>query len=555
MPKVERWVLSVIVLGGCFVPPEQSTLVGPEGGTVRAHGVELSFPPGAVSQSTRVTIERVSVPPPAGFLRTGDSFLLGPEGTQFERAVQVSLPLYDPLGLPPDRSIEMATAARSADRFEVLPAFRNGSHVVASVSHFSVFIPVTEDGHDGGADGGTDAGTDGGVADALDGGGAGPDAGMQSGADAGVDAGATAGPMDAGEAIAALDAFCRQLPAAYCEYFIRCGRYDSLATCEPLWKEADRFAQCGRAEKAAIKDGRAAFDASKLQRCLDGLQQTFACSQLTWHITPPDCDGFALGLVPNGAACWSDFECQNSEQNYCVRPACPRTCAPRTPVGGIGEPYSCVRGAYLYGSECRAFVPIGGSCAPVAPSYTPQTCVPDAYCDSNTNICVTEVTVGGSCGLDLCSDELHCIGTHGNRTCQTFGSLGQPCANSDWQVPHCKTGLRCDALPTGACAPQSATGGPCMFSDDCVTDHHCLGAQHGAGGGTPAFGTCELRQGDGGACTQNWECLFGYYCTSPGTCARQLSEGEPCTGQTLECSVGLNCSNGSCVALCADPTP
>ena len=78
-------------------------VTGPQGGTVSVAGgqVTLQFPAGALGQPTTVTVEPVAAPPAAETLVPETAFEFGPDGTQFNELVQLTIG-YDVAKLPPD---------------------------------------------------------------------------------------------------------------------------------------------------------------------------------------------------------------------------------------------------------------------------------------------------------------------------------------------------------------------------------------------------------------------------------------------------------------------
>ena len=93
-------------------PPDPNT-IGSVGGTVSAENgtVRLTIPAGALSSTTRITVDRVTNPPADPNLAGGTSFDFGPDGTQF--AVPVTMQLtWDSALLPNDVAPEQLTIAK-----------------------------------------------------------------------------------------------------------------------------------------------------------------------------------------------------------------------------------------------------------------------------------------------------------------------------------------------------------------------------------------------------------------------------------------------------------
>lgn len=157
--------LAVLSLCGCFSSVSEGR-IGPEGGELRAGGVVLTVPPGALSEPTRLTISDDSTLPPAGTRAVGKAVQLGPAGLVFAQPITLELPVTRAPSV-----VQVLTAPDGTRNFEKLPTTNLGAAVQARVSHFSIFIPVTED-TDVTSDAGADAGvtSDAGAGDA----GAGP---------------------------------------------------------------------------------------------------------------------------------------------------------------------------------------------------------------------------------------------------------------------------------------------------------------------------------------------------------------------------------------------
>ncbi len=74
--------------------PTTTTTVGVSGGTVRAGGVTLDIPAGALAASVGITVQETSaVTTPAGLVKVGPAYDLGPDGTTFTKPVVVTIDL------------------------------------------------------------------------------------------------------------------------------------------------------------------------------------------------------------------------------------------------------------------------------------------------------------------------------------------------------------------------------------------------------------------------------------------------------------------------------
>jgi len=106
--------------------------IGPEGGKIEVGGAVVTFPPGAVSASTSITISVVESGVPDGFVALSKVFKCEPAGTNFAQGVEMRMPFVD------DGSGGSLFWQSGAD-----PAFKNlggrieGTTMIATVMHFS----------------------------------------------------------------------------------------------------------------------------------------------------------------------------------------------------------------------------------------------------------------------------------------------------------------------------------------------------------------------------------------------------------------------------------
>jgi hypothetical protein len=157
--------------------------VGPSGGTVNnSAGVTIQLPAGAVASSTNVTIQAAPSPAAVADSTTvGTTYLFGPEGATFAQPVTVTIP-FSVSDLPQgytSADIEIFTAPEGSSDFTSLGgALADSTHIQATTTHFSQFVPGVKHRHDGGT-----PAPDGGGAQ-PDGGGTTPDAGSSDGGSA-----------------------------------------------------------------------------------------------------------------------------------------------------------------------------------------------------------------------------------------------------------------------------------------------------------------------------------------------------------------------------------
>lgn len=121
-----------LLLGCTGTSPPSGTVLGPEGGFIRADGVGLDVPPGALETNVEFRIERISVP--AGYRAVGGTaFRFSPAGIEFSTPVTVRFAV----GASED-SATIFWSRPGTDSLGALDTRPEGDAVVASVTHFSV---------------------------------------------------------------------------------------------------------------------------------------------------------------------------------------------------------------------------------------------------------------------------------------------------------------------------------------------------------------------------------------------------------------------------------
>jgi hypothetical protein len=136
--------------GGNTVAPMQapaeiaSREIGPSGGLiVLPDGASISIPSGALAREVDIRIEvDSSAPPLDDGTPTGVTYLLGPEGQQFDVPVTVTLP-FDPNQIPSGESasdVVVFTAPRESSDYQPMTTkLVDSLHVSVETSHFSHF--------------------------------------------------------------------------------------------------------------------------------------------------------------------------------------------------------------------------------------------------------------------------------------------------------------------------------------------------------------------------------------------------------------------------------
>lgn len=268
-------------------------------------------------------------------------------------------------------------------------------------------------------------------------------------------------------------------------------------------------------------------------------------------------DGSVAGPVcrrePNGACAWEFEECDNDCSNTSCGPN--EVCDPAT---GSCQPIATQCGNNVCGAGEWCCNPSCGTCAPLGATCTEQACggctdpngnlncPPGQQCDPNTNQCVA---TGVQCGPNVCGDGEYCC----NESCGICALPGESCiepACNDCSLVECAPGHHCVSVPNGTvtCEPNECTDQECGPAPG-VPSWIC---EDGTIGGST--GNC-LRNADG---TCGWEIIW-----CPQACSNSECGSPPPTDANDVCqdgSVGAyDCrrvQNGACVwyQTCGDET-
>jgi hypothetical protein len=127
---------------GGSIPGQAS--IGASGGTVSFGGATVTIPAGALTTTVTITIAPSAASPSTGSV-VGEAFEMGPEGQQFAMPVTVTLP-FNPADVPQGMTasnVVVMTAPQGSTTFTSLPTtVVDSTHVSATSSHFSAFVPV-----------------------------------------------------------------------------------------------------------------------------------------------------------------------------------------------------------------------------------------------------------------------------------------------------------------------------------------------------------------------------------------------------------------------------
>jgi hypothetical protein len=137
------------------LPEDVSAQVGVKGGQLRAAGVTLEIPAGALEKTLKITATNVGKTAPSELhtKQLSDTYEFGPEGTKFNKDVTVTFP-----NKTMNTRAEVYFTKEGGQGFEIIKSEKRGDQVVAKVKHFSqgfLGLPL-EDELDAGDDAGED---------------------------------------------------------------------------------------------------------------------------------------------------------------------------------------------------------------------------------------------------------------------------------------------------------------------------------------------------------------------------------------------------------------
>lgn len=335
--------------------------------------------------------------------------------------------------------------------------------------------------------------------------------------------------------------------SAVCETFSRCFA-GALTPEECRELDLELFDLDGRYGDillaGALERGTITYDPDDLDVCLDRLR-SFECVDLLGRNDPFDACRPFIGTVSASAACSMDVECAIPGAR-CVADQCGEElccfgfCVDPAPVGNTcGGGIPCEPGALCVDGLCST----GASGSRCQGDYD---CAPDFWCNPNgacspdrgagepctdndqcraPNTCVGENALSsGTCQPsfadgDPCDTNCLTIFSHycdrpdvtANGVCRTRLAEGEPC---EPLLMPCALGLRCNSQ-TRICEPYGQAGNVCEDATDC-SFYDALFCSTELDGSNQ--GTCQGRQPDGSACTDEDHCDSGYCYL--GTCTR-----------------------------------
>jgi hypothetical protein len=295
----------------------------------------------------------------------------------------------------------------------------------------------------------------------------------------------------------------------------------------------------------AMARGKARFDPTEAQSCLDGLRKR-GCED-----APPEtsqaCERAVTGTVTQGQGCDWIFECATGRCEPATPGECPATCRAAGPEGASCTDIPCDLRAGLrcISSVCSRLHAAGESCK------SPSDCAAGLFC-SALELCVPRAAEQASCDSDAeCAAGLFCDLSREGGLCRKRFAQGEACTTGLAEAIDfaCADGLVCRGFifrkagsTPGTCAPPGEAGATCVAGAD---------VSGCAGGLLCAAGTCADKPVSG-PCTVNEDCKDGVAYCDGSACRLLLAEGASCTDST-QCAEGF-CDPASSSCGSSDPT-
>jgi hypothetical protein len=264
-----------------------------------------------------------------------------------------------------------------------------------------------------------------------------------------------------------LEEFSAAAQDAVCAWAVRCAHVPEDASCRRLIDPKDYDV---RRSLDAIAAGRLSYDADEAARCL---AQTATAVCLATPFADPSCGDMFGGLVGEGGACTSDFECAEfaeCEITGCGVQCCLGSCGPPGFDPGDPPPRAAV------GEDCESHLD----------------CVDEAYCETDGRCTALPVAEGERCLFGCGRGDLFCdVDT---LTCGAYADRGDPCDPAGATAPPCDpTWSYCD----GVCTDRPGEGEACdSQAKNCIASTWCDGDP----------GTCRARGGAGSSCSDSDQC-------------------------------------------------
>jgi hypothetical protein len=277
---------------------------------------------------------------------------------------------------------------------------------------------------------------------------------------------------------------------ANCDYYVRCGLFESHDRCSKAFRTRDV-----RSLKKAVAGGYVKYDSVAAAECNAALSaRSCDVTQQAGRI-PEVCNRVLVGQTETNESCGFDGECTSGK---CLLGGCP--------------PGECCPGTCEPGERG----PLGAACK------SELECVAETFCGPDRT-CIALGVQGSSCLADeQCAYGLGCAGKTDLMpgTCQPLPPIGSACVGK-----RCAdAGAICRA--DNMCVAAGLTGAACTTDDDCSQFYVC-----------GDDGKCSELPQLGDACTTR--CVGDAFCSEATlTCLALTEDGEFCDFAT-ECEGNL----------------
>jgi hypothetical protein len=481
------------------------TSIGPNGGTVGAHGITVTIPAGALSTEVDVTIQLSGEPGPNGTV--GQVFEIGPTGTTFALPVTIAFDYTDSGlgGSPPGEfAVETSIADSGPDWTALAPAIVDVyAHTVAGQTmHFSPYALVKQQGGEAGTENMTaDSGADGTTCTSA----------------------CTAGAVQcAGGAIQTCQAQPGQANA--------CTQWATTTTCGPhqgctATGQDAGAPSCSCTASPCTEVGPVCQDAQTVAVCAKDADGCLYVASSTSCTAPMSCSGAAAAaqcaLTCTDSCKQGQTTCVAGGIETCTLGA--NGCWAYGPAAACGPHQSCAGAAGAAACECNADPVCKAAGTSCANTTTLVTCATDAQgCayEAASSTC-TSCSAGACCTSSCVQGQTICVG----------GSLASCTLQSD--------GCWAYGTATPCATHQTCTGAAGAAACNCSVDPVCMTSGMTCAD-TMTLATCSV---DAQKCIYesatspcvNGACSGGACCVSTCTAGQVLcsptgaADGQPCT--------------------------
>lgn len=377
--------------------------------------------------------------------------------------------------------------------------------------------------------------------------------------------GSTGGGSGGGSALIPIAQLCSTIAGAECDFLVRCGAYESKATCvTEATANTNLFSAlaitplpvmrpCQPAPFANADAGLYRYDSAQAAACVAGFQ-TASCKTI-----PAACGTIFAGALALDAGCGASDQCgPNAYCQYSATSVCGGRCEPRIAVGQpVTSGQECIDGSSDVAHLCTPKVPIGTSCKQPDGGPFYLTCLGGGNCTlffladgGYSNVCSGYTADAGESCLDPAAGVAGCgpftVCDDATKRCVPLHAEDGGCSPTNFGL-QCKFDLWCNGgLAAPTCQAHSALGGACAYDESCASGVCDGGSYFNPGGGLWTLGACLPLPGANAACGSQ-QCAQGLYCESQ-VCAPRKVDGEPC-GSDNSCASG-KCSYNNGMFVC-----